>query len=95
MPVTPTISPREAQQLITESVIDICQVVSLTHQDCVSVIDHLANLGIIGGAVYDGLIVHVASKVDVDLIITLNEKDFQRVYPEFADKVVSPLQNDV
>ena len=53
-------------------------------------IEHLANLGIIGGAVYDGLIMYAAAKVEVDLIVTLNEKDFRRVYPELATKVVSP-----
>ena len=70
--------------------IDVFETVPLSSQDYDSVIEHLANLGIIGGAVYDGLIMHAAVKGEADLIVTLNEKDFRRVYPELATKVVSP-----
>jgi predicted nucleic acid-binding protein len=90
LPVQPTISPKEAQQLIKASVIDVFEIVPLLPRDYDSVIEHLANLRIIGGAVYDGLIMYAAFKVDVDLIVTLNEKDFRRVYPELATKVVPP-----
>jgi len=90
LPVYPAISPQAAQQLIKESVINLFEVVSLTAKDYEAVIEHLANIGIIGGAIYDGLIMAVALKEDVDLVVTLNEKDFQRVYPTLADKVVSP-----
>ena len=69
LPVQPTISPKEAQQLIKASVIDVFEIVPLLPQDYDSVIEHLANLGI---------------------IVTLNEKDFRRVYPELATKVVPP-----
>lgn len=90
LPVKPPILPNEAQELIKDSVISICEIVSLTSDDYNAVIEHLAQLDIIGGAVYDALIMHVASKIQIDSIITLNEKDFKRVYPEFADKVISP-----
>jgi len=90
LPVKPAISPRESQELIKFSVTNVCQIVALTAQDYDKVIEHLASLGIIGGAVYDSLIMHVASKIEVDAIITLNEKDFQRVYPAFASKVRLP-----
>jgi hypothetical protein len=26
----------------------------------------------------------------VDRVITINDKDFRRIYPRFADKIVSP-----
>ena len=90
LPVKPTISPGVAQELIKDSVIDVCKVIHLTPQDYDTVIDRMAELSIIGGAVYDALIMQVASKVAVDAIITLNEKDFRRVHPEFADKVRTP-----
>jgi hypothetical protein len=47
-------------------------------------------LNIVGGATYDALILYAGIKVGVDLVVTLNEKDFRRIYPHFADKLISP-----
>ncbi len=88
LPVKPAISPSEAQELIKDSVMEVCEVVALTAQDYDAVLNHLANIGIIGGVVYDALIMYVGAKVEVDLIVTLNEKDFKRVYPELANRIV-------
>ena len=64
--------------------------VFLSDQDYAAVIVHLADLGIIGGATYDALILHAAAKANVDQVLTLNEKDFRRVHPALAEKIVSP-----
>ncbi len=40
------------------------------------------------GVTCDALILRVAETAKVDLIVTLNEKDFRRVNPDLADKVV-------
>jgi len=90
LPVHPRIPPTVAQQLIRNNVLDVFEVVSLSSDDYAAVIDYLADLGIIGGATYDALILHTAAKADVDQVVTLNEKDFRRVYPALADKIVSP-----
>lgn len=84
------LSRLDAQQLIKHNVIGRLEVVSLSAQDYVQVIDHLAALGITGGAIYDALISHVAASAQVDLVVTLNERDFQRVYPHLADRIVAP-----
>ena len=90
LPLQPRIPPAMAQELIKRNVLDILEVVPLSDEDYVAVIDHLARLGIVGGATYDALILHAASKANVDQVVTLNEKDFRRVYPHLADKIVSP-----
>jgi len=36
------------------------------------------------------VVLHTASKANVDQVVTLNEKDFRRVYPNLADRIVSP-----
>ena len=90
LPVHPPISPLDAQQLIKHNVTDRLEIVSLSDQDYIQVIEHLAGLGIVGGATYDALILRAAVNAEVDLVITLNEKDFQRVYPHLADKIVAP-----
>jgi len=90
LPVYPPISPLDAWQLIRHNVIEKLEIVFLSEQDYIQVIEHLAALGIVGGATYDALILRAADNAEVDLVVTLNEKDFQRVYPHLADKVVAP-----
>jgi predicted nucleic acid-binding protein len=90
LPVHPPISPSDAQQLIKHNVTERLEIVFLSDQDYIQVIEHLAALGIVGGATYDALILRAAANAKVDLVVTLNEKDFQRVYPNLADKIVAP-----
>jgi hypothetical protein len=77
---------------IEANILGVCEVVSLSDADYAGVISHLASLGVTGGPTYDALILHAATKVEVDRITTLNEGDFRRVYPAVADKVVAPEQ---
>jgi predicted nucleic acid-binding protein len=90
LPIRPLIRPTTAQQLIKRNVLDIFEVVYLSDEDYTAVIDHLSSLGIVGGATYDALILHAALKTDVEQVVTLNEKDFRRIHPGLADRIVSP-----
>ena len=90
LPVHPPILPLDAQQLIKHNVTERLEIVFLSDQDYIEVIEHLAALSIVGGATYDALILRAAANAKVDLVVTLNEKDFQRVYPNLADKIVAP-----
>ena len=90
LPVQPRIPPSVAQQLIQHNVLDTFEVAFLSDEEYVDVLKHLSALGIIGGATYDALILHAASKANVEQIITLNPKDFRRVYPSLADKIITP-----
>lgn len=90
LPLQPRIPPPVAQALIRRNVLTVFEVVSLSDADYAAVIDHLSDLGIVGGATYDALILYAALKANVDQVATLNEKDFRRVYPQFAGKIVSP-----
>ena len=62
----------------------------MSEQDYVAIIDHLSESGIVGGVTYDALILHAALKANVERVITLNEKDFQRIYPDFANRIAAP-----
>lgn len=90
LPVHPRISPPTAAHLIRTNVLANCEVVTLSPSDYAALLEHVADLGIAGGAVYDAILMHTAQKSDVDQIVTLNESDFRRVYPVLAGKVVSP-----
>jgi len=88
LPVYPPISPSDAKAIISNNVLNHFEVISLNKEDYEEVISHLAANGIIGGTTYDAIIVKAALKANVDWIVTLNEKDFRRVYPELASKVI-------
>lgn len=90
LPVHPPISPSDAKQLIQHNVAERLEIVFLSDQDYLQLLEHLAARGIIGGAIYDALILHAAVSAKADLVVTLNAKDFQRVYPNLADKIVAP-----
>ena len=85
----PRIPPTVAQQLIN-NILGRFKVVFLSDEDYIAVINHLSDLGIVGGATYDALILHAAVKANADRVVTLDEKDFLRVHPALADKIVSP-----
>lgn len=56
----------------------------------IDLIRHLSQTGIAGGATYDAVVACAAAKAQVDHILTLNSKDFQRVYPALAASVITP-----
>ena len=90
LPVQPPISPSDAFELIRHNVIGNLKVVSLSDEDYVQVIEPLAAVGIVGGATYDALILRAAENAQVDLVVTFNPRDFQRVCPDLADRIVLP-----
>lgn len=90
LPIRPRISSATAVQLLKRDVLDQFEVVSLSKEDYAAVIEHLSELGVIGGAIYDALIVRAAIRAQADQIVTFNADDFRRVYPALAKKIVSP-----
>lgn len=90
MPVQPRLSSNDALQLIKRNIVGAFQIVALSDQDYLQIVEHLSALGVVGGVVYDALILRSALNAQVDQVVTLNEKDFRRAYPELEDKIVAP-----
>ena len=90
LPVSPPVSPATAQQLIEHNILSVFEIVALSGEDYQAVLAHLTNMELIGGIIYDTLILYAAIKADAEKVITLNAKDFRRIYPDFADKVMIP-----
>jgi predicted nucleic acid-binding protein len=90
LPVRPRISPQAAVELIKRNVIDTFDVVSLEAEGYWALVERLSDLGIVGGATYDAIILRVASEQNVDQVVTLNVKDFRRVDPEMAKRIIAP-----
>ncbi len=90
MPPPLRISPQHAWLAIKSNVLSVMTVFALTANDYRDLIEHLAQNNIAGGVTYDAVIAWAAVKTQVDQIITLNAKDFRRIVPALAAKVVVP-----
>ena len=90
LPRTPRIGPEEAWRLIRENVTAHARVHSLSSDEYASLVEWLAATRVTGAAVYDATIARVAELTAVDLLVTLNVADFQRVWPAGAARIVSP-----
>ncbi len=90
LPLQPRISPSTAWHLIKENILSTVEVVNLSQEDYKAVLEHLSQQNLAGGATYDALIAHAASKAGVDQLVTFNEKDFRKVYPSLSRMVVVP-----
>lgn len=91
LPRTPRISPDEARELIQENMLRRAQVVAITADDYAALVDELAQRSLAGGIVYDAIVARSAALARVDWLVTLNVRDFQRVWVSPAGQVISPL----
>ncbi len=89
-PITPKISPTSAKKLIDESILPYFDVIALTSDEYLTVINHLVTEQIIGAATYDALHVYAGIKANVDYFLSFNARDFRRVYPAVAHKIIIP-----
>lgn len=89
-PIRPRISSLDAQRLIQREVFEHFEVINLSGEDYMTLLTLAAQMGLSGGAIYDALILHAAHKARADQVLTLNRRDFQRVYPTLADKIITP-----
>ena len=90
LPVKPRLAPASVLHLIKSNVLGVFEVICLSEDDYIGLIEELAGLGIVGGATYDALILQAAANANVDQVVTLNEKDFRRVSPSLADRIITP-----
>ncbi len=90
LPVRPRIRPDMARRLVRENVESNGTVVDLRSADYREVLDNQVALGLTGGSVYDALAAQAARKVGADKLLTLNEGDLRRVWPDAADRIATP-----
>ncbi len=89
-PTRPRIAPGVAARLVRENVAAAAEVVALSGADYESAIQATAEMSLSGGVVYDALIARAAQKAKVAKLLTLNPRDFLRVWPAGAGIVASP-----
>lgn len=90
LPVKPRIDPATAQRLVYENVGVTAQPVSLTPEEYLLTIRHIAELGLSGGMIYDAIIARAAETSGADQLLTLNRSHFERVWPEGRSRIFAP-----
>jgi predicted nucleic acid-binding protein len=90
LPVSPRISPILAWKLVHDNVEALAEIIELSAADYSAVIRHMGEHGLSGGIIYDQLIVRAAEKAGADRLLTINTKDFTRLWPEFRAHIISP-----
>ncbi|MBX3000116.1 MAG: PIN domain-containing protein [Caldilineaceae bacterium] len=90
VPLSRPIPPAEALAMLTADVTSLMIPVALSYKDYLSVVNHLADRKLVGGIIYDALIVRAGIKAGVDRILTLNPCHFRLIYPEAEDRIVDP-----
>jgi len=88
MPLRPQITATDALDLIHENLLGTFEIVGLTPADYVTILENLQSHNLVGGVTYDALIMYVAIKAGVDKVITLNGRDFVRLFPQFDGEII-------
>ena len=88
LPIQPRITPEQALRLIRERILTAATVISLDDEDYIATLERMASLGLVSGAIYDGLHVRAAEKIGADELVTFNERDFERMPPAPPCKLV-------
>ena len=66
------------------------QCIELTADEVVETAREVAALGLLGGIIYDALLLKCARKVNAERIYTWDVGNFQRVAPDLAERIVTP-----
>lgn len=85
------VSPAQAWTLIETNILNHGKIRSLNARQYARLIKRLSSDGLIGGVVYDAVILEIARLNAMDGVLTLNESHFRRIWPEAAERILSPL----
>lgn len=88
--MSPRIAPALARLLLKENIEKIAHIIPLSVSDYKFVVNKCNELGMSGGIIYDGLILHAGRKVKTKHLLTLNKADFSRLWPDDTKYIITP-----
>ena len=89
LPLPKPLSAEQAYHGITNNLKEF-NTINLDRNDYLKVLEHISQLHITGGGIYDALIAQAALKAKVDILLTFNPKHFTRLGEEIASLVQDP-----
>ncbi len=89
--IRPPLTPARAAELIERDVRPCGTIGGLTPRQYVPRVRRLSATGLHGAIIYDAIHAEVARRAKVDLLVTLNRRDFERVGAGRPEQLVSPL----
>lgn len=84
------ITPREATEMIQANVVHALELVAVSKADYVEALRAAETLGMRGGAIYDGLLLACARKIQAERILTFNTRHFAAFAPDLRNAIQSP-----
>ena len=90
LPIRPGIQPGEAAKIVSENVVQYFKLQVLSARDYTNAVLRAAENGIVGGAIYDLLLLAAAQKAKAARIYTFNVVEFRRLAPELHDLIAAP-----
>lgn len=89
LPVKALLNPEQVL-LFLQEMRERLTVIALEENDYYSILQQAAEKGILGGRIYDALLLRCAVKAEADTIYTWNLKHFQHISPDLADRIQTP-----
>lgn len=89
LPVRPILPPEQVFLFVEELQVRLTPV-SLDPNEYVQTIQRSANQGLVGGRIYDALLLACAAKSQAQVIYTWNLKHFHSIAPHFAPIIQNP-----
>ena len=90
VPLVPGILPSQAREIIAKNFLPHFQLIAITPEMYGRAIETCAGVGVGGGKVYDALLMECARQSRADPIYTFNLKDFRKLAPDLAERIVAP-----
>ncbi len=90
LPISPRIAPGTAFQLVQENLVSRHRVIDLKAADYLRAVRKAAEKGLRGGVIYDLLLGAAFEKSKAEAILTFNQRDFLRIFPERSEVVLIP-----
>ncbi len=90
MPLQPRVTPTEAEVLIRNNIQNSFKLVTARAGFYSKAIQACAAGGVLGGIVYDALLIECARSIRADRIYTLNRSHFLQLAPDLADRIMAP-----
>lgn len=90
LPISPRIQPGEAATIIKENIVEYFKVQALSPANYAAIIEKSSALGLIGGTIYDALLLGCAEKIKPHRIYTFNVGHFHRIAPHLSHIISAP-----